>query len=67
MGFGDLSDEFSYIPRDVPGRPPNAPRNVKTSTNRLTLYVEFDTVKEDGGSPILDYNLYLDDGLDGSF
>ena len=50
MGFGDLSSVFSYIPRSVPNKPKNAPRNVVESTNRLTLFVEFDTVREDGGA-----------------
>jgi len=67
MGFGALSEEFSYIPRDVPGKPPTAPRNIDASTNRLKLFIEYDTVKEDGGAPITDYNIYIDDGLDGQF
>ena len=67
MGFGDLSSVFSYIPRSVPNKPKNAPRNVVESTNRLTLFVEFDTVREDGGAEITDYSIYIDDGLDGAF
>jgi hypothetical protein len=67
MGFGTLSEPFSFIPRDVPGKPPTAPRNVKASTDRNTLYIEYDLLKEDGGWPITDYNVYIDDGLDGSF
>ena len=64
MGFGDLSEEFSFIPRDVPGKPPNAPRNVPGSTTRAVVYIEYDRLKEDGGAPISDYNIYIDDGLD---
>lgn len=67
MGYGDLSPEFSFIPRSVPGKPLTAPRNVEESTIRTVLYIEYDTVKEDGGAPISDYNIYIDDGLDGSF
>ena len=67
MGFGALSSIFSFIPRNVPNKPPSAPRNVKERTNRLTLFVEYDTVAEDGGAAITDYNIYIDDGLDGTF
>lgn len=67
MGYGALSAEFAFIPRSVPGKPPNAPRNVKTSTDRNVLYIEYDQVKEDGGWPILNYNIYIDDGMDGDF
>ena len=67
MGFGQLSSNFSFIPRDVPGKPSTAPRNVKQSKNRYVLYIEYDTVIEDGGSPRLNYNIYIDDGLDGAF
>ena len=42
MGFGALSNNFSYIPRDVPRKPPNAPRNVKSSTNRNILFIDYD-------------------------
>jgi hypothetical protein len=67
MGFGTSSSNFSFIPRIEPNKPLTAPKNVNESTNRLTLYVEFDTVREDGGAEISDYNIYIDDGLDGDF
>jgi hypothetical protein len=67
MGYGTISDPFWFIPRDVPDKPPTAPRNVKASTDRNTIYIEYDLVKEDGGAPILGYLIYMDDGLDGDF
>lgn len=67
MGFGALSATYSFIPRDVPSKPRASPRNISERTNRSTLFVEFDTVREDGGSAITDYNIYIDDGLDGLF
>jgi hypothetical protein len=67
MGFGAVSESFSYIPRDVPGKPLTPPRNVDVDTNRLKVFIEFDIVKEDSGSPITNYNIYIDDGLDGDF
>jgi hypothetical protein len=67
MGFGDVSSSFSYIPSKVPNKPLNTPRNVASQTDRTTLFVEYDVVHKDGGMPILSYNIYIDDGLSGSF
>ena len=67
MGFGSLSQEFSFIPRTVPPKPLKAPTNVAESTSRNVIYVRYDEVIEDGGSQITKYNVYIDDGLDGDF
>ena len=31
------------------------------------MFIEYDTVRQDGGSAITAYNMYIDDGLDGLF
>lgn len=69
MGFGILSSTFTYIPRYLPSKPQKAPRNVATSTIRDTIYIAYDALIDgaDGGSPILAYNIYMDDGADGEF
>lgn len=69
MGFGSYSATFSYVPRDVPAKPPTAPRNLPLQTNRVAVFVEFDALKSEyqGGSVILSFNLYIDDGHDGNF
>ena len=66
MGYGEYSSEFVYIPRSVPEKPTNGPRNTE-STTQTVLDIEFDRVIEDGGEEISQYNIYVDDGLDGDF
>ena len=69
MGFGEYSASFSYIPRDVPAKPPTAPRNLPLQTNRNVIFLEFDQLapEDQGGSAIFSYNIYIDDGADGPF
>lgn len=67
MGFGAPSLSFSYTPRSVPGQPPTPPRNVLAQTTRNVLFVQYDFVINDGGSAILNYNIYIDDGMGGNF
>ena len=69
MGFGTLSSEYSYIPRYLPAKPSSPPSNVVGSTDRSTIYITYDALIDgsDGGSPILNYNIYIDDGNDGDF
>ena len=69
MGFGALSVNFIFVPRNLPFKPDKAPRNVPASTDRNKIYIEFDALVDgaDGGSAIMTYNIYIDDGLDGSF
>ena len=69
MGFGALSSQFSYIPRYLPAKPPTPPKNVAASTNRSRINIEYNALIDgaDGGSPILKYNIYIDDGDDGDF
>jgi hypothetical protein len=69
MGFGAYSASFSFVPRDVPSKPPHTPQNLPLQTNRNVIYVKFDQLlpEDQGGSVILNYNFYVDDGHDGSF
>lgn len=67
MGYGAYSDSFRFIPRSVPAKPPTAPRSVEPSTNRNTIFLAFDKLWDDGGAPILNYNVYMDNGLEGAF
>ena len=69
MGYGTLSSNFIFVPRYLPAKPPTAPRNVVSSTDRTTIYIEYDALVDgdDGGSAIEKYNIYIDDGMDGAF
>jgi hypothetical protein len=65
MGYGELSSEFKYTPRSAPEKPLSGPRNADTTQTKLSI--EFDRIIEDGGEDILEYHVYVDDGLDGLF
>ena len=64
MGFGTVSSTFSFVPRHLPSKPSNPPRNVPASTDRTTIFIEYDALVDgdDGGSAIIHYNIYIDDG-----
>jgi len=66
MGFGSYSSVYSFIPRSAPTKPLKAPTNVIASTTRTTLYVQFEKIWDDGGAQILNYNIYIDDGNNGT-
>jgi hypothetical protein len=40
MGYGDLSNEFIFVPRSVPEKPTRGPLN--GATKRTKLAIEFD-------------------------
>ena len=69
MGFGTLSSTFTYVPRHFPSKPPTPPQNVPSSTDRDTIYIIFEALVngDDGGSDLISYNIYMDDGMDGEF
>jgi hypothetical protein len=67
LGYGVYSSSYTFTPRSVPGKPANPPTNVALSTTRSVIYIQYDEVTEIGGSPLLNYNIYIDDGLAGSF
>ena len=41
--------------------------NIPASTTRSVIFIKYDPVIENGGSDILNYNVYVDDGLNGAF
>jgi hypothetical protein len=55
------------VPRSVPEKPSNGVRNVPSLTTKTVLAIEFDQIIENGGEDILQYDVYVDDGLDGQF
>ena len=69
MGFGSLSSPVTFVPRHLPAKPLTPPSNVATSTDRNTIYLSYDALVDgaDGGSDILAYHIYMDDGADGDF
>lgn len=69
MGYGVYSSiAQSYIPRQIPGKPPTAPVLVPELSDRTELVIQYAAITENtGGSPILQYSVYVDDGLDGPF
>ena len=67
LGYGPTSSEFSFSPIVKPSKPSKPPRNVPTLTDRSVIHIEYDEVENNGGSAILNYNIYIDDGQDGAF
>ena len=67
LGYGPTSTEYSFSPVVAPAKPENPPRNDATQTSQTAIHVEYDAVTDDGGSVILNYNIYIDDGADGAF
>lgn len=67
MGYGTYSSiAQSYIPRQVPGKPPRAPVLVPELSDRTELVIQYDGITENtGGAAILKCSVYVDDGLDG--
>lgn len=65
MGYGTYSSEFVFTPRSVPEKPLNGVTNV--ATTRSALGIQYTEITEDGGSKILAYNIYVDDGMDGEY
>lgn len=43
------------------------PINIPSLTTKTTIYVQYNPVTNNGGSPITNYNIYIDDGLNGPF
>ena len=67
LGYGNISIEYSFSPADVPSKPTNPPFNLPSNTTQTVIYISYDAIEEDGGSPITNYNIYIDDGNDGAF
>ena len=67
LGYGNTSIEYSFSSADVPSKPTNPPFNLPSSTTQAVIYISYDAIEEDGGSPITNYNIYIDDGNDGAF
>ena len=67
LGYGTTSSEYTFSAADVPSKPTSPPSNVPASTTQSVIYISYDEVEEDGGSPVLNYNIYIDDGNDGAF
>lgn len=62
LGFGSPSSSFPFTPRQVPATPSSAPSNVPASTTRTVIYITYPAIINTGGAPILNYNIYIDDG-----
>jgi len=67
MGYGSYSSSFTFTPIDVPEKPPKTPYNVASSTTRTVIFLQYDALINTGGTPITQYNIYIDDGNDGAF
>ncbi len=67
LGYGTYSAVVSGTPRRVPGQPTSSPNNVAASTTATVIYISYDIVHDNGGSAITYYNVYMDDGLGGSY
>lgn len=53
----------------MPDKPSTAPTNVAASTTATVINIVYNALNIDqsGGSPITNYNVYIDDGNDGAF
>jgi len=51
----------------TPRKPSAAPSTILSKTNSKSLYVQYTIPEYDGGSPILTYELQMDDGKGGDF
>jgi len=51
----------------TPRKPSAAPSTILSKTNSKSLYVQYTIREYDGGSPILSYELQMDDGKGGDF
>ena len=65
LGQGSYSSSYTFAPIVVPSKPllPPVPALI-TST---VIHIEYNAVEDDGGSAILNYNIYVDDGNRGAF
>lgn len=66
MGYGALSSVYTFSSRDVPSKPISAPQNSLT-TDSTNIGITYHAITQNGGAPILNYNIYIDDGNDGPF
>lgn len=67
MGYGQLSSVYTFSSRDVPSKPSAAPSNDPSVTSSSTIGFTYLPIIKDGGAPIMNYNIYIDDGNDGPF
>ena len=65
LGQGSYSSSYTFAPIVVPSKSllPPVPALI-TST---VIHIEYNAVEDDGGSAILNYNIYVDDGNGGAF
>ena len=67
LGYGPVSTEYSFMPIVVPAKPTNPPTNIASLTTQTQIHIQYTAVEDDGGSPVTQYNIYIDDGNDGPF
>lgn len=62
-GFGDFSPELEVLAATVPSSPP---RPTLTSVSSTSISLSFSATTDNGGSPIISYELWVDRGTAGS-
>jgi len=74
MGYGEFSDSVQFTVRapSAPGPPAVPTRGEATNcgtvdSNDAEVHIKWKAPVDNGGSPVTDYQLYLDDGLGGSY
>jgi hypothetical protein len=60
-------DFLSAIIAGVPSDPTSGPVNIPSITNSSLIGLQLPIITSDGGSPIVKYRLYIDNGLNGGF
>lgn len=67
LGYGVSSTVVSAVPKRIPGKPSSAPQNIASQTTASVIYLQYGLLRDNGGSAITNYKIYMDDGLGGAY
>jgi len=67
LGYGATTASYTFAPRTVPAKPQSAPTLNTAGSDRTKVLLDFNTNSDDGGSDLLQYSFYMDNGDDGAF
>ena len=67
LGFGAYTTALAATPKRIPGKPATGVANDITQTTASVIYITYSIVRDNGGSDITHYNIYIDDGLGGAY
>lgn len=67
LGYGATTADYDFAPRTVPGKPQSVATLDTASSDRTKVVLDFSANSDDGGSDLLQYSFYMDNGDDGAF